>query len=365
MHIGVPKEIKDHEYRVGLTPSSVQTLTAAGHEVMIQSQAGEQIGLSDDDYRLAGGHIAPGAEAVFDWAELIIKVKEPQLSECRLMRAGQTIFSYLHLAAVPDVTAGLVCNGSRAIAYETVTAADRSLPLLIPMSEVAGRLSVQAGAHCLEKPQGGRGSLLSGAAGVAPATVVIIGGGTVGVNAANIACGMGAEVVILDNSEARVRELAAAYGDKASCFLSTADRLQREVLRADLVIGAVLLPGAAAPKLLNAEMVRQMNEGTVMVDVAIDQGGCFQTSKPTTHQSPTYIIDGVVHYCVTNMPGIVPRTSTFALNNATLPYILKLANQGIDDTLTADEHFRAGLNVDRGRLCHPGVIEAYAAKPWA
>lgn len=358
MRIAVPKEIKDHEYRVGLTPQSVAALVSCGHSVVVESGAGTGVGLTDGDYMAAGAQVAQTASQVFGDAELIVKVKEPQAQECEMMGEGQTLFTYLHLAADPGLTKGLLESGVRAIAYETVTGPGNSLPLLSPMSEVAGRLSVQAGAHCLEKPQGGCGSLIGGASGVPPARVLIVGGGTVGVNAARIACGMGAQTTVLERSQERIQVLEDIFGEKVQCVLSSALALQEHAVESDLIIGAVLLPGAVAPKLLKAEALEEMREGTVLVDVAIDQGGCFETSRPTTHQEPTYSVGGIVHYCVTNMPGVVPRTATFALNEATLPYVLALANQGVDKALQ-DEQFRAGLNVDKGRLRHPAVAEAY------
>ncbi len=350
MQIGVPKETKNHEYRVGLTPGSVRELVKAGHRVMIQSNAGDGIGMTDSDYVTAGAEIAPGAPEIFTAAELIIKVKEPQPDECRLLRAGQVLFTYLHLAPDLKQTELLLASGATAIAYETVTAADRSLPLLAPMSEVAGRLSVQAGAHCLEKAQGGSGVLLGGVPGVAPAKVLVIGGGVVGDNAAAMALGMGADVTLLDCSLPRLRQVDAEYGGRVKCVYSTGDTIKEYALQSDLVIGAVLIPGAKAPKLLSKDMVARMKPGSVLVDVAIDQGGCFETSRATTHQEPAYIVDGVVHYCVANMPGAVPRTSTFALNNATLPFILALANKGAKQALLSDPGLRNGLNVYQSRV---------------
>ena len=350
MHIGVPKETKNHEYRVGLTPASIRELVQAGHEVTVQSDAGTGIGMADADYVSAGATVKADARQVIAESDLIVKVKEPQPGECRLLRAGQVLFTYLHLAPDPRQTELLLASGASAIAYETVTAADRSLPLLAPMSEVAGRLSVQAGAHCLEKAQGGSGVLPGGVPGVAPAKVLVIGGGVVGDNAAAMALGMGADVTLLDCSLPRLREVDAEYGGRVKCVYSTRETIEEYALQSDLIIGAVLKPGATAPKLLSKELVRRMKPGSVLVDVAIDQGGCFETSRPTTHQAPTYIVDGVVHYCVANMPGAVPRTSTLALNNATLPYITALADKGLKRALADDPGLRNGLNVYQGRI---------------
>lgn len=350
MRIGTPKELKNHEYRVGLTPASARELVKAGHEVMIQKGAGIGVGLSDADYAMAGATVAAEAAEIFAWANLLVKVKEPQPQECRMLRRGQTLFTYLHLAPDPAQTELLLASGATAIAYETVTAADGSLPLLAPMSEVAGRLAAQAGAHCLEKAQGGAGVLLGGVPGVAPAKVLIIGGGVVGDNAAAMALGMGADVTLLDCSLSRLRQVGMEYGGRVKCVYSTADAIEEYALRSDLVIGAVLVPGAAAPKLLSRDIIARMKAGSVVVDVAIDQGGCFETSRPTTHQQPTYLVDGVAHYCVANMPGAVPRTSTFALNNATLPFIMALAEQGVKQALLRDPGLRNGLNVHQGRV---------------
>lgn len=350
MRIGTPKELKNHEYRVGLTPASARELVKAGHEVMIQKGAGIGVGLSDADYAMAGATVAAEAAEIFAWADLLVKVKEPQPQECRMLRRGQTLFTYLHLAPDPAQTELLLASGATAIAYETVTAADGSLPLLAPMSEVAGRLAAQAGAHCLEKAQGGAGVLLGGVPGVAPAKVLIIGGGVVGDNAAAMALGMGADVTLLDCSLSRLRQVGMEYGGRVKCVYSTADAIEEYALRSDLVIGAVLVPGAAAPKLLSRDIIARMKAGSVVVDVAIDQGGCFETSRPTTHQQPTYLVDGVAHYCVANMPGAVPRTSTFALNNATLPFIMALAEQGVKQALLIDPGLRNGLNVHQGRV---------------
>ena len=350
MQIGVPKETKNHEYRVGLTPACVRELVKSGHRVMVQRDAGIGIGMTDADYMNVGARVSASAHEVFDKADLIIKVKEPQPDECRHLRAGQVLFAYLHLAPDPRQTELLLNSGAIAIAYETVTAADGSLPLLAPMSEVAGRLSVQAGAHCLEKAQGGSGVLLGGVPGVAPAKVLVIGAGVVGDNAAAMALGMGADVTLLDCSLPRLRQLDAEYGGRVKCVYSTRETIDEYAIQSDLVIGAVLKPGATAPKLLAKELIARMKPGSVLVDVAIDQGGCFETSRPTTHQTPTYIVDEVVHYCVANMPGAVPRTATLALNNATLPYITALADKGVKQALVDDPGLRNGLNLYQGRV---------------
>ena len=357
MRIGVPAEIKVHEYRVGLTPGSVAELTAAGHEVMVQTRAGAGIGFMDRDYQRAGASIAPDAATVFRDAELIVKVKEPQPVEYPMLRSGQILFTYLHLAADRAQADALMGSGVSAIAYETVTAAGGGLPLLAPMSEVAGRMAVQVGAKCLEKEAGGIGKLLGGVPGVAPAKVVILGGGTAGANAALIALGMQADVTILDKSVNRLRWLADRFGSGLRVVMANPQTIHEYVVEADLVIGAVLVPGAAAPKLVSREMVREMRDGSVVVDVAIDQGGCFETSRPTTHSAPTYIEEGIVHYCVTNMPGAVAHTSALALNNATLPFVKALADKGLA-ALNADPHLSAGLNVHRGAITHPAVAEA-------
>ena len=358
MLIGVPKEIKNHEYRVGLTPSSVRELVAHGHQVLVQREAGAGIGASDDDYARAGATLAPDAESVFAQAEMIVKVKEPQAAERRLLREGQILFTYLHLAPDPEQCADLMKSGAVCIAYETVTQAGGGLPLLAPMSEVAGRMAVQAGAHHLEKAHGGLGVLLGGVPGVAPAKIVIIGAGVVGTNAAQIAVGTGAQVVVIDKSLDALRRIDHVLGARVITLHSNQDNIEREVLSADLVIGAVLIPGAAAPKLVTREMLKRMKNGSVIVDVAIDQGGCFETSKPTTHAEPTYVIDGVVHYCVANMPGAVPRTSTYALNNATLPFTLQLADEGWRAALKRNVHLLAGLNVAAGQVTNKAVARA-------
>ncbi len=358
MKIGVPKEIKNHEYRVGLTPGSVRELRVRGHEILIESGAGLGIGMNDEDYERAGASIAGSAAQVFADSELIIKVKEPQPQECRMLREGQVLFTYLHLAPDPQQARLLIESGVTAIAYETVTGPGNSLPLLAPMSEVAGRMSVQAGAHCLEKEAGGAGVLLGGVPGVAPANVVVIGGGVVGTNAIRMAMGMEADVTVLDRSLARLQTLDFQFGGRLNTIYSTVDTLEHYVTGADLVVGAVLIPGASAPKLVSREMISRMRPGSVVVDVAIDQGGCFETSRPTTHSEPTYVVENVVHYCVANMPGAVPRTSTFALNNATLPFVLALAGKGVRAALQADAHLLAGLNVHRGLVTFDAVAEA-------
>jgi len=357
MRIGVPTEIKVHEYRVGLVPAAVRELVAAGHEVAVQSGAGAGIGCSDEDYRAAGARIAPDADAIFRDSQLIVKVKEPQPNECARLRRDQVLFTYLHLAADRAQAEALLRSQCVAIAYETVTAADGSLPLLTPMSEVAGRMAIQVGAQYLQQATGGRGVLLGGVAGVAAAKLVVIGACVAGTNAVEMAHGMRADVTAIDRSIPRLRELEAQFHGAVRTLFSTSDAIEREVADADLVIGAVLLPGAAAPKLVSAAMIKRMRPGSVVVDIAIDQGGCFQTSRPTTHASPTYTVDGVIHYCVTNMPGAVPRTSTFALNNATLPYTRALANKGWERATAEDRGLAAGLNVVRGTIVHPAVAQ--------
>jgi len=357
MLIGVPKEIKNHEYRVGLTPSSVMELVARGHRVMVESDAGTAIDFSNQEYSSAGAEIVETAAEVFAGADMIIKVKEPQPAECAMLRPGQILYTYLHLAPDPKQTELLIESGAICIAYETVTDNQGALPLLAPMSEVAGRMSVQAGAYHLEKAQGGRGVLLGGVPGVAPAKVLVIGGGVVGDNAAAMAVGMGADVTILDRSIPRLRQLDAKYEGRARCVYSTVAAIEDYALDADLVVGAVLIPGAAAPKLLNRDIISRMKKGAVVVDVAIDQGGCFETSHATTHEDPTFIIDNVVHYCVANMPGGVARTSTMALNNATLPYALALADDPVNALLT-DKNLQNGLNVHSGKVTYKAVAEA-------
>jgi alanine dehydrogenase len=358
MLVGVPKEVKVHEYRVGLVPGSVRELVAHGHQVMVETGAGAGIGFADEAYRAAGAEVVPRAEDVFARAELVVKVKEPQPSEWRQLRRGQTLFTYLHLAADRAQAEGLVASGCTAIAYETVTDAQGALPLLAPMSEVAGRMSVQVGAHCLEKAQGGAGVLLGGVPGVPGARVAVLGGGVVGSNAARIAAGMRARVTVLDRSTRVLDALDREFGGAVATLFATREAVEQAVLEADLVIGAVLVPGAAAPRLVTRDMVARMRPGSVMVDVAIDQGGCFETSRPTTHAEPTYVVDGVVHYCVTNMPGAVARTSAVALNNATLPYTLLLADRGVAAATAENPHLAAGVNVQAGRLRHPAVIAA-------
>ena len=358
MLIGVPKEIKNHEYRVGMTPASVRELNDSGHLVMVETLAGNGIGSSDKDYIAAGAEIVNSAAEIYALAEMIVKVKEPQASERAMLRPQQLLFTYLHLAPDAEQTHDLIASGATCIAYETITSAQGGLPLLAPMSEVAGRMSIQAGAHVLEKAQGGRGMLLGGVPGVAPAKVVIIGGGVVGSNAAQMALGARAQVTVLDRSTQALARLDKEFNGAVKTVYSTQDSLEEYVLDADLVIGGVLIPGAAAPKLVTEAMVKAMKMGSVLVDVAIDQGGCFATSKATTHEDPTYVVDGVVHYCVANMPGGVAMTSTYALNNATLPYIMKLANVGWKKALQQDVHFLAGLNVHAGKVTNKHVAEA-------
>ncbi|MFD1611363.1 alanine dehydrogenase [Sphingomonas tabacisoli] len=358
MRVGVPKEIKNHEYRVGLTPPSVAELVAAGHEVVVETKAGDGIDFSDQDYVEAGARIVPTAAEVFAQSDMIVKVKEPQAQEIALLEPRHLLFTYLHLAPDPEQAAGLIKSGATCIAYETVTARDGSLPLLKPMSEVAGRMSVQVGAHYLEKEQGGRGVLLGGVPGVAPAKVAILGGGVSGVNAAQMAVGMRADVTIYDINNARLAELDMFFSNQIKTAFASKAAVAAAVRNAHLVIGAVLVPGAAAPKLVTREMVKTMKRGSVMVDIAIDQGGCFETSHATTHQDPVFEVDGVIHYCVANMPGAVARTSAFALNNATLPFALKLANLGAEAAMRADQHLANGLNVMRGEIRHKAVAEA-------
>lgn len=350
MIIGVPKEIKNHEYRVGMVPASVRELINHGHSVLVETNAGSGIGFTDQDYIDAGASILVTASEVFAQAEMIVKVKEPQAVERTMLREDQILFTYLHLAPDLPQTKDLVKSQAVCIAYETVTDDNGGLPLLAPMSEVAGRMSIQAGAQALEKSNAGRGMLLGGVPGVEPAKVVIIGGGMVGANAAKMAVGMGAEVVILDRNVNVLRKLDDLFGNQVKAIYSTADALEKHVLEADLVIGGVLIPGAAAPKLVTKEHIKHMKPGAAIVDVAIDQGGCIETSTPTTHAEPTYIVDDVVHYCVANMPGAVPRTSTFALNNATLPYIIQLANKGYKQALNDNPHLLNGLNVINGQV---------------
>lgn len=358
MRIGIPKEIKNHEYRVGATPAGVLEMTKNGHEVLIENNAGAEVGFENADYIKSGAKIVDTIQDVYSQADMIVKVKEPQSLECDLIKEGQIIFSYLHLAAEEELTKRLVASKSVAIAFETVTANDRSLPLLAPMSEVAGKLSVQAGARALEKSQKGSGVLLGGVPGTEKGNVVIIGGGVAGTNAAKVAIGMGANVTILDKSLSRIRYLSDIFGNSANLLYASTDNLNKSVLNADLVIGAVLIPGAAAPKLVTKELITQMKKGSVIVDIAIDQGGCFETSKPTTHSEPTYIVDDVVHYCVTNMPGAVARTSTQALENSTLPFTINLANKGYKQALKDDVHLLNGLNTLNGQVTCKPVAEA-------
>ncbi|MBC7655662.1 MAG: alanine dehydrogenase [Frankiaceae bacterium] len=367
MLIGVPKEIKNHEYRIGLTPAGVRELVANGHQVVVQHDGGKSIGLSNDMYRKAGAEISESAADIFARADMIIKVKEPQPDECAMLRPGQLLYTYLHLAPDPDQTKALIASGCTAIAYETVTDRSGGLPLLAPMSEVAGRMSIQAGAHALEKAQGGSGVLLGGVPGVMPAEVLVIGGGVVGINAARMAMGMNAHVTILDRSLNRLKQLDELYGDRLTTIYSTHDAIEERLPYADLVIGAVLVPGAAAPKLISRSQLTLMRPGSVLVDVAIDQGGCFETSKATTHQNPTYEVDGIIHYCVANMPGGVARTSTFALTNATLPFAVQLANKGYKQAMLDDPHLMNGLNVHAGKVTYEAVARdlGYAYVPAA
>ncbi len=358
MRVGVPKEIKNHEYRVGLTPASVAELVRAGHSVSVQTGAGLGIDFEDSDYVAAGAQIVADAAAVFAASDMIVKVKEPQPSEIALLEPRHLLFTYLHLAADKPQALGLMASGATCIAYETVTAADRSLPLLKPMSEVAGRMSIQVGAHYLEKEQGGRGVLLGGVPGVAPARVAILGGGVSGVNAAQMAVGMRADVTIYDINNARLAELDMFFSNQIKTAYASTAAIAHAVKNAHLVIGAVLVPGAAAPKLVTREMLKTMKRGSVLVDIAIDQGGCFETSHATTHDDPVFEVDGVIHYCVANMPGAVARTSAFALNNATLPFVLKLAKHGAEAALAADPHLAHGLNVSGGKIRHQAVADA-------
>ena len=359
MLIGVPKEIKTLEHRVGLVPSSVKELSARGHDILIETGAGAGINFSDAHYEEAGAEIAPDAETVFEKAEMIIKVKEPQASECAMLREGQVLFTYLHLAADPAQVKGLMDSGCVAIAYETVTGeGGHGLPLLEPMSEIAGRLSVQVGAYNLQKHKGGLGRLIGGVPGVKPAEVLIIGGGVSGFHAAQMATGLGANVTILERNNARMRYLDDYFHGRANIVYSNLDVLGRSVAKADLVIGAVLIPGASAPKLVTRKMLGTMSKGAVLVDIAIDQGGCFETSMPTTHDEPTYVVDGIVHYCVANMPGAVPLTSALALNHSVLPYAIRLADQGWKKALQDDPNFRNGLNVCEGKITYRAVADA-------
>ncbi len=359
MRIGVPKEIKPQENRIGLTPDSVKTLVSEGHEVLVENNGGFEAGFDNDQYKNAGAKIIEKASDIFNDAEIIVKVKEPQKVEVEMIRENQIVYTYLHLAAAKELTEGLVKSKSINIAYETITDDNGRLPLLAPMSAVAGRMSVQAGAHCLEKNQKGRGVLLGGAPGGEPANVLILGGGVVGENAATIATGMKAKVHVVDKSEARLKQLVEMFGDKIIPEQSDKIDLKRLVAEADLIVGGVLIPGAEAPKLVTKDMLKLMKRGSVIVDVAIDQGGCVETSKPTTFNDPTFIVDNVVHYCVANMPGGVPRTSTIALNKATLPYLIKLANKGYQKALGEDKNFLAGLNVHKGHVTYKAVADVF------
>ena len=356
MLIGVPKEIKTDEYRVGLTPESVQALTAANHEVMVLSNAGLGIGKTDEEFKQSGAVIVKTREEIFDQAEMIVKVKEPQLEECALLKENQILFTYLHLAPDPDQAKALINSGARAIAYESVKADDDSYPLLTPMSEVAGRMAVQAGASCLEKAKGGKGLLIGGVTGVDAANVVIIGGGVVGINSIEVAIGMQANVTVLDKSATRLDYLESIFGDKLNAVIANSENNKDYIQAADLVIGAVLVPGASAPKIITRDLVKLMKPGSVIVDVAIDQGGCSETSHATTHSDPTYVEEGILHYCVTNMPGAVPLTSTYALNQATMPYVMSLANNGFNQALLNDKGLCEGLNICNGKV----TIEAVA-----
>ncbi len=358
MLIGVPREIKNHEYRIGLTPAAVRELVSRGHSVLVERDGGAAIGFDDAQYRAAGASIAPTGGEIFATADMIIKVKEPQPEECHQLREGQVLFTYLHLAADPAQARLLMDSGATCIAYETVTDVRGGLPLLAPMSEVAGRMSIQAAAHHLEKAQGGSGILLGGVPGVDAGRVLILGGGRVGTNAAYIAVGMGADVTLMDRSLPRLRELDEIFGNSIKTVYSSAEEIEQHASMADVIIGSVLVPGAAAPKLIRREHLQTMKTGSVIIDVAIDQGGCFETSHPTTHQQPTFVVDGVVHYCVANMPGGVPRTSTMGLNNATMPFVLSLAGKGARQAMLDDSHLLKGLNVHAGKITHEAVGEA-------
>ena len=362
MVIGVPKEIKDYEFRVSVTPDGVRALRQAGHQVLVEPTAGQGSGFSDEAYRQAGVEIAQSKEDVFHRAELIVKVKEPQLSECALFRPGQVLFTYLHLASLPDLTKALMAAGITAIAYETVEARDRSLPMLRPMSEIAGRLSVQVGAHYLGTVQGGRGVLLAGVPGVLPGHVVVIGAGIVGTSAVRIAVGLGARVTVINLDVDRLRMLDDLYGGRIATCAASASAIERAVVEADVVIGAVLVPGARAPKVISRNLVERMQPGSVIVDVAVDQGGCCETTTPTTHSNPVYGVNGVVHYCVTNMPGIVPHTSTRALTNATLPYLLRLASEGVERAIRSDPGMAKGVNVMQGTITCQAVAESHGLR---
>jgi alanine dehydrogenase len=363
--IGVPKEIKDHEDRVGLVSASVHELVAHGHQVLVETGAGEGAGVFDADFEHAGATMVDSGAKIWSTAELIVKVKEPLAVERKQLRAGQILFTYLHLAPDPEQANDLIRSGATCIAYETVTGASGALPLLTPMSEVAGRMSVQVGAYCLENAQGGRGILLGGVTGVAPGTVLVLGGGVAGTNAVLMAVGLGADVTVVDRSADALRRLVGQFGTRIKTIFPTQEALAHLVAEADLIIGTVLVPGAAAPKLITRDMVRTMKRGAVIVDVSIDQGGCVETSKPTTHSNPTYVVEGVVHYCVANMPGGVARTSTFALNNVTLPFVQAIADKGWRQAMRDDPHLRDGLNVYAGRITHSVVAEALGQKLFA
>jgi len=362
MRVGVPKEIKPQENRIGLTPESVKVLTSNGHEVLVENNGGYEAGFDNEQYKKSGAKIIDKAQDIFNDSDIIVKVKEPLSNEVKMIKEGQIIFTYLHLAATKELTEGLIKSKSVCIAYETITDSNGRLPLLAPMSAVAGRMSVQAGAHCLEKNQKGRGILLGGAPGGQPGNVVILGGGVVGENAAIIATGMRAKVHIIDKSPKRLKQLTEIFGNKIVPQLSSETDLEKLISECDLLVGGVLVPGAEAPKLVTKKMIKKMKRGSVIVDVAIDQGGCVETSKPTTHANPTYIVDNIVHYCVANMPGGVPRTSTLALNKATLPYLSKLANEGCEKTLKNDQNFMSGLNVYKGNITYKAIAEAFGHK---
>ena len=358
MQIGVPKEPKNHEYRVGLSPSSVLEIVSHGHQIVVEQQAGEGIGASDADYRSAGATVTGNVAGLFNDCDMIVKVKEPQADERGMLHEGQILFTYLHLAPDPEQTEDLVKSGATCIAYETVTSPHGGLPLLAPMSKVAGRMAIQAGAHCLEQPHGGLGMLLGGVPGVPPAKVVILGSGVVGTHATHMAVGMGADVWVLDRDPDALENHWRQFGRSTNTIFSTQDAIEQHVTQADLVIGGVLIPGSSAPKLVSRDLVKAMTRGSVIVDVAIDQGGCVETSRPTTHDDPTFVIDGVIHYCVANMPGGVPRTSTYALNNVTLPHVLTLANKGWRQALRHDPHLRDGLNVHAGQITCQEVADS-------
>ena len=358
MHIGVPKETKNHEYRVGLSPSSVREIVSHGHQIVVEQQAGEGIGASDADYRSAGATVTGNVAGLFNDCDMIVKVKEPQADEREMLHEGQILFTYLHLAPDLEQTEDLVKSGATCIAYETVTSPHGGLPLLAPMSKVAGRMAIQAGAHCLEQPHGGLGMLLGGVPGVPPAKVVILGSGVVGTHATHMAVGMGADVWVLDRDPDALENHWRQFGRSTNTIFSTQDAIEQHVTQADLVIGGVLIPGSSAPKLVSRDLVKAMKRGSVIVDVAIDQGGCVETSRPTTHDDPTFVIDGVIHYCVANMPGGVPRTSTYALNNVTLPHVLTLANKGWRQALRHDPHLRDGLNVHAGQITCQEVADS-------